>query len=85
MCVCVCVKTPEAYRVEMFEHGKLTYSADATKDPDSVAWVATFLDGAGYTVFKMFLTPKSNQVLDVLMDFGHGDVERFPADRLFPD
>ena len=79
------IKTPEAYRVELFQHGKLTVSADATKDPDSVAWVATFLNGAGYAVFKTYLTPKSNQILDVLIDFGHGDVERFSADRLFPD
>ena len=60
-------------------------SVDAIKDPDSVAWVATFLDGAGYTAFKTFLTPTSNQVLDVLIDFGHGNVERFSADRIFPD
>ena len=79
------IKTPEAYRVEMFEHAKHTESADATKDPDSVACVATFFDRTGCTVFKAFLAPMSNQVLGVIFDHGHGDFERVSADRLFPD
>ena len=73
------IKTPDAYRAELISNDTVTDSANATKVPESVAWVAIFM------VFTMHLIPISHRALNVPIDFGHGDVERFCADRIYLD
>ncbi len=76
------IKTPDAYRVEWIDTDTIADSADAIKDPESVAWVATLHGGAGCEAeaFTTYFTPMSDQVMAVLLDFGYGYVERFQAD-----
>ena len=60
----------------MISNNIVTDSAYATTDPESVAWVAKF------KAVTMYLIPMSSQVLNVTLDFGHGEVVRFCPDRL---
>ncbi len=71
--------SPAAYRAELLSKDTVIDSANVSKVSESIAWAAVFQN------LTIRFIPISDHVLNVSIDFGHGNVEMCRADRIYLD